>query len=411
VISNQAFRYELDPNVSQRVLLAKHAGCARFAWNWGLRERIRRYEENEGQARFSTAVVQHRELNARKALEFPWMYEVSKCAPQEALRDLDRAFRNFVRGLKSGRHWGFPRFKRKWVHDAFRLTGSIQVDGHGVHLPRLARIRTKEGTDQFRGRILSATVVREADRWYVSLTVEVERKDPKAVVGGVAGIDLGLTCFAKISDGSLEEAVASPKPLARRLELLKRRGRQHSRKVRGSRNQVRSALRLARLHRRIRNVRSDFLHKLSTTLAKAKSVVVLEDLNVSGMVRNHSLARSISDAGWSSFRRMLKYKSQWYGSRLVLAPRFFPSTKTCSGCGHVIESLPLHMRSWACPSCGALHDRDENAARNLVAWYQLSTGSSPGSNACGESSGGKGSLPFSHGSQKQESTTGVRLHG
>jgi putative transposase len=403
VIVQQAFRYELDPSTSERQLLAKHAGCARFAWNLALAERIRRYREKEGKARFTSAIEQHRELNARKATEFPWMYEVSKCAPQEKLRDLDRAFRDFTKARKAGRHQGFPRFKRKGVNDSFRLTGSIAVSDAGVQLPRLGTISTKESTDKFRGRILSATVRREADRWYVSVTVEVEREDPQRVEGPVVGVDLGLNAFAVLSDG---ERAQAPKPLARSLERLRRRSRAHSRKARGSRNRERSARSLARLHRRIRNMRTDFLHKLSTRLAKTKSVVVLEDLNVNGMVRNKHLGRHISDVGWGDFRRMLEYKTLWYGSQVVMAPRFFPSTKMCSDCGHLLGSLPLSERAWACPACGVEHDRDENAARNLAQWYSRNTGSSPGSHACGEPSGGAGaSAPVSHGSTKQESAT------
>jgi putative transposase len=360
VKTHQAFRYELAPNSSQRLLLGKHAGTARFAWNWALAERIGRYQAKEGPARFTNAIEQHRELNARKATEWPWMYEVSKCAPQEALRDLDRAFRNLVRARKAGRYCGFPRFKRKGVNDSFRLTGSIHVGWRGVRVPRLGSIRTKESTQKFRGRILSATVRREADRWYVSLTVEAERPEPPPLVGPVVGVDLGLLSFGVVSDGLSEERIEAPKPLARHLRLLQRRARTHSRKRRGSRNRARSALRLARLHRRIRNVRSDFLHQVSTRLARTKSVVVLEDLNVGGIVRNRQLARHISDAGWSSFRRMLEYKSRWYGSKVVMAPRFFPSSKKCSECGHVVENLPLSARMWVCPACGVEHDRDAN---------------------------------------------------
>jgi putative transposase len=425
VIARQAFRYELAPNAAQRVLSAKHAGCARFAWNWALGERIFRNARSEsrrsslsrdrcaiagrdrecqGEARFTNAIEQHRELNARKGTEWPWMYEVSKCAPQEALRDLDRAFRNFVRARRAGRAFGFPRFKRKGIDDAFRLTGSIRVRSRTVQLPRLGAIRTKEGTQKFQGRILSATVRREAERWYVSLTVEAERPDPEPIVGPVAGVDLGLHSFATISDGVGGEVVAAPKPLGCCLRRLRRRSRAHSCKTRGSSNRRQSAVRLARLHRRIRNMRVDFLHKLSTRLAKTKSVVVLEQLNVRGLVRNGHLARHISDAGWGDFRRMLEYKSRWYGSKVVLAPRFLASSKTCSECGHVLESLALSHRKWICPACGVEHDRDSNAARNLVAWYQRATGSSPGSDACGEPSGGaEAQAPASHGSAKQES--------
>ncbi len=217
------------------------------------------------------------------------------------------------------------------------------------------------------GRILSATVRREADRWYVSLTVEMERPDPAPVEGPAAGIDVGLSHFATIASGGQVRKVEGPKPLNRRLRTLRRRQRKHSRKQKGSKNRKKSAMRLARLHRRIRNIRQDFLHKLSTRLAKTKSVIVVEDLNVSGMLRNRRLARHIADSGWGAFRRMLAYKCAWYGSRLVVANRYYPSSKTCSVCGYVAEQMPLNLREWRCPNCDSHHDRDANAARNLLA--------------------------------------------
>lgn len=378
MLINRAYRYELNPNVGQRVLLAKHAGAARFAYNWGLARRIELYQR-EGAS--TNAIAQHRELNALKKTDFPWMYEVSKCAPQEALRDLDRAFGNFFRGLKGGRPVGFPRFKKKGVGDSFRLTGAIRVMERAVQLPRLNRIRLKE-VAQVQGWILSATVSREADRWYVSLAVEQEIPDPHPPVGKPVGVDVGLSAFAVLSTG---EKIHAPKPLDRHLRRLKRLSRQHSRKRKGFRNRQKSALRLARLHRRIRNIRRDFLHKLSTRLAKTKPEIVVEDLHVRGMVRNRHLARHITDAGWGEFRRMLGYKCQWYGSRLTVAPRFCPSSKTCSACGRIQEKMPLHIRNWTCPECDAHHDRDLNAAINLLTF---STASSAGIHACGESSGG-----------------------
>ncbi|EQD33852.1 transposase, is605 family, orfb [mine drainage metagenome] len=194
------------------------------------------------------------------------MYGVSKCCGQEALRDLDRAFGNFWRGRKEGRRVGFPRFRRKHGRrDSFRLTGSIKIHPVSVTLPRVGCVRTKETTEKFHGRILSATVSREADRWYVSLTVEVERNDPQPVEGPVVGIDLGLNCFAVLSDGT---QIESPRPLAKALRRLRHRQRLHSRKQRGSRNRRKSAAGLGRLHRRIRCRRMDFLHKASTGLAK-----------------------------------------------------------------------------------------------------------------------------------------------
>ncbi|MCL6444897.1 MAG: transposase [Alicyclobacillus sp.] len=375
---HRAYRVELHPNRNQRVLLAKHAGAARFAYNWGLARRMALYEQT---GKSTNAIEQHRELNRLKKTEFPWMYEVSKCAPQEALRDLDRAFRNFFRGLKEGRNVGFPRFKKKGRDDAFRLTGSIRVLEKAVQLPRLGRIRLKE-QPHVQGRILSATVRREADRWYVSLTVEQDIPDPTPPMGDQVGVDLGLKSFLTLSDGT---KVHAPKPLAQYLRRLRRLSKQHSRKQQGSKNRKKFALKLARLHRRIRNIRYDFLHKVTTELAKTKREIVVEDLNVQGMHRNRKLARAISDTGWGEFRRMLAYKCAWYGSTLTVVPRFYASSKTCSVCGHVLDELPLSVREWTCPTCNTHHDRDVNAARNLL---KFSTASSAGIHACGESSGG-----------------------
>ncbi len=386
---NRAFRYELDPNLGQRTLLARHAGVARFAYNWGL---ARQREAIVATGRKLSDPELRRELNARKATEFPWMYEVSKCAPQEALRDLDRAFQNWFRGRKERQPVGFPTPKRKFQHDAFRLTGSIHVRGRHVQLPRLGRIRLKE-PPEVQGRILSATVSREVDRWYVSLAVEMEIPDPAPVAGPVAGIDVGLVHFATLVAGEEVQKIAAPRPLERYLRTLRRRQRKQSRKRKGSKNRKKSAVRLARLHRRIKNIRQDFLHRLSTHLAKTKRVIVVEDLNVSGMLRNRRLARHITDSGWSAFRRMLEYKCVWYGSSLQVANRFYPSSKTCSACGHVLEKLSLHIREWACPGCGAHHDRDVNAARNLAALTacRSSTASSAGIYARGD--GGSGPAP------------------
>jgi putative transposase len=377
---HRAYRYELKPNAQQRILLAKHAGAARFAYNWGLQQRIELYQRT---GKSTNYVEQNRELNCLKKTAYPWMYEVSKCAPQEALRDLDRAFQNFFRGRKEGRKVGFPRFRKKGRDDRFRLTGSIWIQGRMVQLPRLGCLRLKE-EPQVQGRILSATVRREADRWYVSLTVEMELPDPAPVQGPAVGVDLGLTHFATLvhEDGTITKLHA-PKPLAKYLRKLRHQQRKHSRKKKGSRNRQRSACRLAKLHRRIWNIRCDFLHKLSTCLARTKRAIVVEDLHVRGMVQNPRLARPISDMGWGEFLRQLAYKCLWYGSRLVTAPRYYPSSKRCSCCGYVLEQLPLHIREWTCPVCSVHQDRDANAAWNLLALVGP-TASSAGSDACGD---------------------------
>jgi putative transposase len=345
----QAFRFELDPNREARIALAKHVGAARFAYNWGLARCL------EAQARgeqIPSAVDLHKDWNEWKRKHAPWWVEVSKCAPQEAFRDLERAVRNWREGRA-----GFPRFKRKkaLADNKARLTGSIRVTPRHVQLPRIGKVRTKERTDKLlellqakKARILSATISREADRWFVSLTCEVERPDPepREIRGpeDIVGIDVGLESFAVLSDGARMEA---PKPLEKALRLLKRRSKQLSRKQKKtvveqdpetgkerkrtvfSRNYEKAVLRLARLHRRVRNIRRDFLHKVATELAKAKPVLVVEDLNVRGLARSGSLSRAILDVGWGAFRRMLEYKCAWYGSHLVVALRDFPSTKRC----------------------------------------------------------------------------------
>ena len=395
----KAYRYEIKPNIWQRILLAKHVGAARFAYNWGLKQRIDLYEKDKTS---TNAIEQHRLLNCLKAQEFPWMYEVSKCAPQEALRDLHKAFQNFYRGLKQGKKVGFPKFKKKGIHDSFRLTGSIKVNPRSIQLPRLGEMRLKEDT-AVKGKILSATVSREADRWFVSITVEEEIETPIPIQGNPIGIDLGLTSFLTTSDGI---KISPPKPLNKALKNLKRLSKKHSRKKVGSNNRKKSAFKLARQHRKVGNQRRDFLHKLSTSLAKTKPVIIMEDLNVKKMMQKKGLSRHIADVGWSGFVCMLEYKTKWYGSSLKKAPRYFASTKTCSSCGHVEKDLALSVREWTC-ICGKKHDRDVNAAVNLL---NLHTGSSPGIYACGEASDGEGQQPSSYALLKQEVMNGIFVH-
>jgi putative transposase len=287
---NRAYRYELKPNASQEILLAKHAGVARFTYNWGLGLRIELYEKSK---KSTNAIEQHKLLNSLKASNFPWMYEVSKCAPQEALRDLDKAFKNFFRGLKESQQIGFPKFKKKSFQDSFRLTGTIKIKNKEIQLPRLGCIKLKEKS-KVRGKILSATVCREADRWYVSITVEEHIDTPNPIIGEAVAVDVGLNCFAALSTG---EKAFAPKPLEKKLKRLKRISKQHSRKVAGSKNRKKSALKLARQHRKIRNTRKDFLHKFSTNLAKTKSVIIVEDLDIKGMLCGPAkLNRQIHDA-------------------------------------------------------------------------------------------------------------------
>jgi putative transposase len=415
---HQSYRYELDPNAAQRAALARHAGTARFAWNWALARRkvlLDKYPERKDKRRYTNACAQHREWNAWKVENAPWAYECSKCTAQEAFRNLDKAFRNFYRGRKAGRRVGFPKFKKKGVHDAFRLTGAAHCNPRSVSLPRLGQIRTKEITD-LKGCILSATVSRVVDRWFVSFAVKRERPDPKPAGGDVVGIDLGLLTFAVLSDGSKADA---PRPLKKLLGGLQQASKSHSRKRKGSKNRRKSALRLARRHYRIRNVRRDFLHKFTTDLAKTKRAIIVEDLCVSGMVKSRSLARSISDSGWSEMRRMLEYKTLWYGSRLIVAPRFFPSSKMCCCCGNIKDEMPLATRVYECEKCGLVIDRDLNAAINLEQYGLVELGEAPSVRefrgdekvACGGEGADAGFVPDVKPSPvKQEARCGTKSH-
>jgi len=383
----RGYKVELKINNKQRTLLRKHAGAARFAWNWGLARRI---EEYKATGKYSNAIEQHRQLNSLKKTEFPWMYEVSKCAPQEALRDLDRAYANFFRLLKNGeRKVGFPLFKsKKHSRGSFRLTGTIHVEKNRIRLPRLGWLRLKEQDyiPTSGVKILSATVSERTDRWFVSVQVE-EQVEIKKAKGSPLGVDLGVKTMAVCSDGKKFE---NPKAIRITLRKLRRVQRELSRRKKGSNNREKSRRKISRLHLRISNIRSDAIEKATSSIvAKNKpveqrpSVVVIEDLFVSGMLKNHKLARAISDVGFGEFRRQLTYKTAWNGVSLLLAPRFFPSSKMCSACGTINDNLTLDIREWSC-SCGANLDRDRNAAINLSR-LAFNTGSSSEIYACGES--------------------------
>ena len=246
----------------------------------------------------------------------------------------------------------------------FTLTNDqFSVEGSRIRIPALGWVRMREPL-RFEGKITSATVSRVADRWFVSITVETQDTShlPQAENQGVVGVDLGVKALATLSTG---EVVHGPKALAMLLARLRRTSRSLSRKVKGSANRKKARQRLARLHARIANIRQDGLHQLTSDLTRRFSAIVLEDLNVRGMVRNRHLARAVSDMGFAELRRQVEYKAAMRGGEIIFADRFYPSSKTCSACGHVLDVLPLSVREWTCPDCGSHHDRDLNAAVNL----------------------------------------------
>jgi len=351
----RSHKIALDSTVEQRKQFLNAAGCARFAWNWALAEWKHQYEAGE-KPRES---ILRKQLNSVKREQFPWMYDSSKAVPQQAIKNLGLAFDGFFK--KRSR---YPRFKKKGIHASFRADdgpGTFSVDGRRVRLPRIGWVRMREEV-RFEGKMLSATVSRRAQRWYVSIQVKVEEVPITRESQGVVGVDLGISHLATLSNG---ERVEGPKPLREALGCLRLRSKAVSRKKKGSKNRLKAVMRLARQHARVSNVRSDCLHKLTSDLVKRFDVVVIEDLNVKGMVKNRHLSRAISDMGFYEFRRQLEYKAKLYAAEVVVADRWYPSSKMCSGCGNVIEKLPLSVREWVCPACGVVHDLDVNAAINL----------------------------------------------
>lgn len=384
----RAYKTELDPTRKQVEQFLQHAGCARWAYNWGLRRKIETYKAT---GKSPTAIDLYHELTLlkMKPLEeggVPWMRESSKCAPQEALRNLDSAYKSFFRRCKSGaKHKGFPRFKsRKNGVGNFRLYRCIHAFETSIQLPVLGKIRLKEygylPTDGV--KILSATISESAGRWFVSLKVERELSEPAPKPVHVVGVDVGIKHLAVTSDGQIFD---NPKALNKAQQTLRVRQKAVSRKVKGSVNRRKAVACVAQVHRRVTNVRRDAIHKMTTAITKSASTIVIEDLNVAGMFKNHHLARALSDVSLSEIHRQLTYKAKWSGSELLKVDRFYPSSKRCSRCGNVKETLSLSEREYRCEKCGLVIDRDLNAAINLKMWPQVSavTACCPGSSGLG----------------------------
>jgi len=392
-----AHKIALDPNNVQAAYFARAAGTARFAYNWALAEWQRQYEACKTDTALPkpSQMALRRQLNGIKGEQFPWMLEVTKNAPQMAIIQLGAAFKNFFAGRTK-----YPKFRKKGLHDRFSLTNDqFSIDGSRIRIPHLGWVRMRE-TLRFTGKIMSATVSRVADKWFVSITVDTpdDSRLPKAENQGAVGVDLGVSALATLSTG---EIVTGPKAHKALLSRLRRLSRGLSRKVKGSENRKQAKLKLARLHARIGNVRSDGLHQLTTELTRRFHTIGIEHLNVRGMVKNRHLSRAVSDMGFFEFRRQLDYKAAQRGGMIVVADRWYPSSKTCSACGHRLETLSLSVRDWTCPECGSVHDRDVNAAINLRNLAVSSTVS-----ACGEEGSGLGrKLKAKPASVKQESSS------
>lgn len=385
-------KIRLDPNNKQATYLAKAAGTARFAYNWALAEWQTQYAawKDDNSLPKPSQFSLRKQLNAIKREQFPWMLEITKNAPQMAIIQLGTAFKNFFAGRAK-----YPQFKKKGKsRDSFTLTNDqFTIDACRIRIPNLGLVRMREAL-RFSGKILSATISRTADQWFASITVDTSATLsastdsshlPPAENQGVVGVDLGVSVLATLST---REVVAGAKPHKALLSRLQRLSRSLSRKVKGSANRTKAKAKLAKLHARIANIRKDTLHQLTTDLTRRFHTIGIEDLNVSGMVKNRHLSRAISDMGFFEFRRQLEYKAEMRGAVVVVADRFFASSKTCSACGETVETLPLSVRQWDCPTCGASHDRDVNAAINLANYAVSYTVS-----ACGGEGSGLGAKP------------------
>lgn len=358
----RAHKIRLNPTPEQVVYFRQACGVARFSYNWGL-GRIKD-ALNAGQKPLS-AVALKKEFNAIKRQEFPWTYDVTKCAVETGFQNLGKALDNFwssKKGQRSGKRVGFPKFKsKKGKRQSFYLANDkFSVDGHWLRVPRLGLVNMAECL-RFQGKVMSGVVSCVAGRWYISITVDTP-DETRSNGGDVIGVDLGLKTLATVSNGLVFE---NQKHLAHALRRLKRLQQSVARKKKGSANRAKAVLKLARAHERIANLRRDASHKMTTALVRQSAVIGLETLNVAGMVKNRKMARAISDVAWGEIIREFEYKAPMYGCQVVKVSRFYPSSKTCHECGAINDALTLSDRVWTCPACGGLVDRDLNAALNL----------------------------------------------
>ena len=352
----KSYRYRIDPNAEQKILLNKHFGSVRYVYNYFLNERKCQYRETKKSDNY---VAQANKLTKLKKEENTiWLKEINSQTLQQTLKNLEAAYLNFFRGNAE-----FPSFKSKRSKNSFRVPQHITVEDNKIFVPKFNDGIKLVKHREFNGEIRQCTFSRDCrNQYFVSILVATTHEQLPQT-GKSVGIDLGIKDFAITSDGIKYKNHRYTKRYERELKVAQ----QHlSRKQKGSHQSEKQRLKVARIHEKISNSRKDTLHKISTKLVASYDVICLEDLNVKGMVKNHKLAKHISDCGWGMFVSMLEYKANWNDKQIVRINRFFPSSKTCSECGWIKSDLTLNDREWVCESCGCKHDRDVNAAKNIL---------------------------------------------